>query len=166
MLAAAQDEHAERDGQSLTIGKEQPLTAHSADGSLLRVPDTPENRAVFGSVGTADDSSAWPSVRLYPMNNCLTRSLLAMTWGPAGTDKTASEQRLLDAAMRDYPHVLSKDQVWLLDRLWHGVLRLKALAGLTHFAVRLKSDIRLDKISEILSRSLVPGARSPATASP
>ncbi len=149
VLAAAQDEHAERDAQALTIGKEHPLTACSADGSVLRVPDTPENRAVFGSVGTADDSSAWPSVRLYPMNNCLTRSLLAMTWGPAGTDKTASEQCLLDAAMRDYPHVLSKDQVWLLDRLWHGVLRLKALAGLTHFAVRLKSDIRLDKISEI-----------------
>ena len=149
VLAAAQDEHAERDAQALTIGKEHPLTACSADGSVLRVPDTPENRAVFGSVGTADDSSAWPSVRLYPMNNCLTRSLLAMTWGPAGTDKTASEQCLLDAAMQDYPHVLSKDQVWLLDRLWHGVLRLKALAGLTHFAVRLKSDIRLDRISEI-----------------
>ena len=148
VLAAAQDEHAGRGGQSLTIGKNRPLTAHSADGSVLRVPDTPENRAAFGSVGTADDSAAWPSVRLYPMNNCLTRSLLAMTWGPAGTDKTASEQCLLDAAMRDCPHVLSKDQVWLLDRLWHGVRRLKALAGLTHFLVRLKSDIALDKISE------------------
>jgi hypothetical protein len=83
------------------------------------------------------------------MSNCLTRSLLAMTWGPAGTDKTASEQCLLDAVMRDFPHVLSMDQAWLLDRLWHGVFRLKALARLTHFAVRLKSDIRLEKISEI-----------------
>jgi hypothetical protein len=51
--------------------------------------------------------------------------------------------------MRDFPHVLSEDQVWLLDRLWHGVFRLKELARLTHFAVRLKSDIRLEKISEI-----------------
>jgi len=150
VLAAAQDEHAGRDGQSsLTIGKDRPLAAHSADGSVLRVPDTPGNRAGFGSVGTADDSSAWPSVRLYPLSNCLTRSLLAMTWGPAGSDKTASEQCLLDAVMRDFPHVLSKDQVWLLDRLWHGVFRLKELARLTHFAVRLKSDIRLEKISEI-----------------
>jgi hypothetical protein len=149
VLAAAQDEHSGRDGQSLTIGKNRPLAAHSADGSVLRVPDTPGNRAVFGSVGTADDSAAWPSVRLYPLSNCLTRSLLAMTWGPAGTDKTASEQCLLDAAMRDFPHVLSRDQVWLLDRLWHGVRRLKELAGLTHFLVRVKSDIRLEKISEI-----------------
>jgi hypothetical protein len=149
VLAAARDEHAGRDGQSLTIGKNRPLAAHSADGSVLRVPDTPANRAAFGSTGTADDSSAWPSVRLYPLSNCLTRSLLAMPWGPAGTDKTASEQGLLDAVMRDYPHVLSEDQVWLLDRLWHGVRRLKALARLTHFAVRLKSDIKLEKISEI-----------------
>jgi len=69
--------------------------------------------------------------------------------GPAGSDKTASEQRLLDAAMRDFPHVLAKDQVWLLDRLWHGVRRLRELAGLTHVLVRLKSDIALDMISGI-----------------
>jgi len=149
VLAAAAGEHAGRAGQSLTIGRERPLAVHSGDGSLLRVPDTPANRAAFGSVGTADDSAAWPCVRLFPLGNCLTRSLLAMPWGPAGTDKAASEQGLLDAAMRDFPHVLSKDQAWLLDRLWHGVPRLKALARLTHFAVRLKSDIRLEKTSEV-----------------
>jgi hypothetical protein len=149
VLAAAAGEHAERPGQSLTIGNEHPLEFHSADGSVLRVPDTPQNRAEFGSVGTADDSAAWPAVRLYPLNNCLTRSLLTMPWGPAGTDKTASEQALLDAVIRDFPHVLSRDQVWLLDRLWHGVRRLKALAELTHFAVRLKSDIPLKRVSEI-----------------
>jgi Insertion element 4 transposase N-terminal len=149
VLAASAGEHAERPGQSLTIGKTRPVAVHSSDGSVLPVPDTPENRAEFGSVGTADDSSAWPAVRLYPMSNCLTRSLLTMTWGPAGTDKAASEQALLDAVIRDFPHVLTKDQVWLQDRLWHGVRRLKALAELTHFAVRLKSDIPLKKISGI-----------------
>jgi hypothetical protein len=149
VLAAAAGEHAGRAGQSLTIGKGRPLAVHSADGSLLRVPGTPGNRAVFGSVGTADDSAAWPCVRLFPLNNCLTRSLLAMPFGPAGTDKTASEQALLDTVMRDHPHVLSKGQVWLLDRLWHGTPRLKALAQFTHFAVRIKSDIPLRKTSQI-----------------
>jgi hypothetical protein len=149
VLAAAAGEHAGRDGQSLTIGTARPLTVHSGDGSLLRVPDTPGNRAAFGSVGTADGSAAWPCVRLFPLNNCLTRSLLAMPWGPAGTDKTASEQALLDTAMRDFPHVFTKGQVWLLDRLWHGTPRLRALAQLTHFAVRLKSDIPLKRISQI-----------------
>ncbi|HTQ90070.1 MAG TPA: hypothetical protein VMK84_11305, partial [Streptosporangiaceae bacterium] len=54
-----------------------------------------------------------------------------------------------DTAMRDFPHVFTKGQVWLLDRLWHGTPRLKALAQLTHFAVRLKSDIPLKRISQI-----------------
>ena len=148
VLAAAAGEHAERDGQSLAIGNEEPLEVHSADGSLLRVPDTPGNRAEFGSVGTADGSAAWPCVRLFPMTSVFTRSLLAMPWGAAGTDKTASEQRLLDTAMREHPHAFSKGQVWFLDRLWHGVPRLKALAELTHWAVRLKSDISLRRISE------------------
>jgi hypothetical protein len=149
VLAAAARGHAERDGWSLTIGTREPLEVHSAGGSLLRVPGTPENRAEFGSVGTADGSAAWPCVRLFPLTSVFTRSLLAMPRGPAGSDKTASEQRLPDAAMRDFPHVFSKGQLWLLDRLWHGVPRLKALAGLTHWAVRLKSDITLKKISEI-----------------
>jgi hypothetical protein len=150
VLAAAAGEHGERDGQSVTVGRSGLLAAHSMDGSLARVPDTPANRAAFGSVGTADDSAAWPSVRLYPLNNCLTRSLPAMPWGPAGTDKAAAEQGLLDAAMRDFPHVFSKGQVWLLDRLWHGVRRIRELAGLTHVLVRLKSDIALRRISGIL----------------
>jgi hypothetical protein len=145
-------EHREHagDGEALTVGTARRLEVKSGDGSLLRVPDTPANRAAFGSVGTADDSAAWPRVRLFPLNDSLTRSLLGMPWGPAGSDKTASEQQLLDAVIRDYPHVLGKDQVWLLDRLWHGVRRLTALAQLTHFLVRLKSDIPLNRTSVTL----------------
>jgi hypothetical protein len=152
VLGAAREEHREHagDGEALTAGTKEPLAVNSGDGSLLRVPDTPANRAAFGSVGTADDSAAWPCVRLFPLNDCLTRSLLGMPWGPAGTDKAAAEQRLLDAAMRDFAHVFTKDQVWLLDRLWHGTGRLAALAQRTHFLARLKSDIPLKRISVTL----------------
>jgi hypothetical protein len=150
VLAAADQEHRERDGQAVTIGRDRPLAVHSGDGSLLRVPDTPANRAAFGSVGTADDSAAWPSVRLFPLNNCFTRSLLAMPWGPAGSDKAAAEQRLLDTAMREFPHAFSQDRVWLLDRLWHGVRRVKTLAALTHVLVRIKSDIPLARTGPVL----------------
>jgi hypothetical protein len=149
VLAAAAGEHAGRPGQSLTIGKDRPLAADSGDGSLLRIPDTPANRAEFGSAGTADDSAAWPCVRLFCLTSVFTRSLRTMPWGAAGSGKAASEQRLLDAVMKDFPHALSKDRVLLLDRLWHGVPRLKALAQLTHWAVRVKSDITLKRISEI-----------------
>ena len=150
VLAAAGGEHAARPGQSLVTGRSRPLAVHSADGSLLRVPDTPRNRAAFGSVGTADDSAAWPAVRLFPLGNVLTRSLLAMPWGAAGTDKAAAEQGLLDDVLARHPHVLSHDQVWLLDRLWHGVRRIAALTERTHVLIRVKSDITLKRVSEIL----------------
>jgi hypothetical protein len=150
VLGAARGEH-RGDSPPLTVGKEEPLAPHSFDGTLIRIPDTPRNRAAFGTVGTADGSSAWPCVRALPMSDCCTRSLLAMPWGPAGgKGKTASEQGLLDAAIFRSPHVFAKDQVWLADRLWHGVRRLKALAGLAHFLVRVKSDIVLKRTSGIL----------------
>jgi hypothetical protein len=150
VLASAREEHAARPGQSLVTGRSRPLSVHSADGSLLRVPDTPANRAAFGSVGTADGSAAWPAVRLFPLNSVLTRSLLAMPWGAAGTDKAAAEQGLLDEVLAQYPHVLAKDQVWLLGRLWHGVRRIAALVQRTRVLVRVKSDITLKRVSEIL----------------
>ncbi|HEU5391910.1 MAG TPA: transposase domain-containing protein [Streptosporangiaceae bacterium] len=150
VLAAAAGEHAARPGQSLVTGRSRPLSVHSADGSLLRVPDTLANRAAFGSVGTADDSAAWPAVRLFPLSDVLTRSLLAMPWGAAGTDKAAAEQGLMDEVLAKHPGALAKDQVWLLDRLWHGVRRIAALIERTHVLIRVKSDITLKRVSEIL----------------
>jgi hypothetical protein len=150
VLGAARGGHAARPGQSLTAGRSRSLAVHSADGSLLRVPGTPANRAAFGSVGTADDPAAWPAVRLFPLNNVLTRSLLAMPWGAAGTDKAAAEQAPLDEVLAKYPHVLSHGQVWLLDRLWHGVRRIAALTERTHVLIRVKSDITLKRTSPIL----------------
>ena len=47
-------------GGAVTIGRSRPLKAGSLDGTLIRVPDTPANRAVFGSVGTGDDSGPVP----------------------------------------------------------------------------------------------------------
>ena len=150
VLVSAREEHAARPEQSLVTGRSRPLSVHSADGSLLRVPDTPANRAAFGSAGTADGSAAWPAVRLFPLNSVLTRSLLAMPWGAAGTDKAAAGQGLLDEVLAKYPGVLAKDQVWLLDRLWHGVRRIAALTQRTHVLIRVKSDITLKRVSEIL----------------
>ena len=89
-----------------------------------------------------------------------------MPWGPAGTDKTASEQRLLDAAMRDFPHVLAKDRIWFLDRLWHGVPRLKALAQLTHFAGPAQERHHPDQDLGDACPTIRTSRRSPATASP
>ena len=61
---------------AVTIGKKKPLKAGSLDGTLVRVPDTPANRAFFGTVGTGDDSGPYPCLRALPLTCCSCRALL------------------------------------------------------------------------------------------
>jgi hypothetical protein len=151
VLGASWAEHEERDWRAAVIGRRMPLRASSLDGTLIRVPDTPANRAAFGSVGTGDDSSPFPQVRALPLNDASTRALLGMPHGPAGTDKAAAEQKLLDTAMRDYPRLFTADRIWLMDRNYHGAARIARLIARTHVLIRLKSDIPLRRTSPILA---------------
>jgi Insertion element 4 transposase N-terminal len=151
VLRASWQEHEDRDWRAVIIGRGSPLKAGSLDGTLIRVPDTPANRDAFGSVGTADDSSPFPQLRALPLNDVSTRALLGMPHGPAGTDKAAAEQKLLDTAMEQYPHLFTKDRIWLMDRLYHGAPRIARLMARTHVLIRLKSDIPLKRISPFLA---------------
>jgi len=151
VLRASHREHEQRDWQAVTVGRTRPLKAGSLDGTLIRVPDTPANRAAFGSVGTGDDSSPYPQVRAYPLNDVSTRALLGMPHGPAGTDKAAAEQKLLDTAMEKYPHLFTPDRIWIMDRLYHGAPRIARLISRTHVLIRLKGDIPLTQVSAILA---------------
>jgi len=148
VLRASHAEHEVRDWRAVVIGR---LKVSSADGTLVRVPDTPANRAAFGSVGTGDDSSPFPQVRALPLNDASIRALLGMPHGPAGTDRAAAEQKLLDTAMEQYPHLFTMDRIWLLDRNFPGTARVARLTARTHVLIRLKSDIPLRRISEILA---------------
>ena len=147
VLRASHGEHEARDWRAVIIGR---LKVSSADGTLIRVPDTPANRAAFGSTGTGDDSAPFPQLRALPLNDASTRALLGMPHGPAGTDKAAAEQKLLDTAMEQYPHLFTGDRIWLLDRNFPGAPRIGRLIARTHVLIRLKSDIPLRRISEIL----------------
>jgi len=135
---------------AVTIGKNRPLKAGSLDGTLLRVPDTPANRAFFGTVGTGDDSGPYPCLRALPLTCCSCRTLFAMPHGPAGTDKAAAEQKLLDEAMECFPALLDPGWVWLMDRNYHGAPRIARMIRSTHVLARLKSDIPLKRTSPIL----------------
>jgi Transposase DDE domain/Insertion element 4 transposase N-terminal len=149
VLRASWQEHRDRDWRAVIIGKLRPLKAGSLDGTLIRVPDTPANRAVFGSVGTSDDSSSFPQLRALPLTDASTRALLGMPHGPAGTDKAAAEQKLLDTAMRQYPHLFAMDRIWLMDRNYPGAARIARLTARTHVLIRLKGDIPLKRVSEV-----------------
>ena len=151
VLRASHAEHQERDWRAVIIGRGRPLKAGSLDGTVIRVPDTPANRTVFGSTGTSDDSAPFPQLRALPLNDVSTRALLGMPHGPAGTDKAAAEQALLDEAIRDYPHLFTADRVWLMDRLYHGAARIARLMARSHVLIRLKSDIPLRRISPVLA---------------
>jgi hypothetical protein len=135
---------------AVTIGKRRPLQAGSLDGTLLRVPDTPANRAFFGTVGTADDSGPYPCLRALPLTCCSCRALFAMPHGPAGTDKAAAEQSLLDEAMDRFPVLFTPGWIWLMDRNYHGAPRIARMIQFTHVLIRLKSDIPLRMTSDIL----------------
>ena len=150
VLRASWQEHRDRDWRAVIIGRSRPLQAGSLDGTLIRVPDTPANRKMYGSVGTSDDSSPYPQVRALPLNDVSTRALLGMPHGPAGTDKAAAEQKLLDTAMEQYPHLFAKDRIWIMDRLYHGARRIARLMARTHVLIRLKSDIPLKRTSPVL----------------
>jgi hypothetical protein len=150
-LGASWQEHEDRDWRAVAVGTARPLKASSLDGTLIRVPDTPANRRTFGSVGTGDDSSPFPQVRALPLNDVSTRGLLGMPHGPAGTDKAAAEQRLLDAAMEQYPHLFAGDRIWLMDRNFPGAARIARLIARTRVLIRLKSDIPLKRTSPILA---------------
>lgn len=152
VLGAAWSEHQDQGRDlDLTVGKRNPLRVRSGDGTLFRVPDTPKNRAAFGTVGTGDGSSPWPCIRALPVNSVLTRSLLAMPWGPsAGTGKAAGEQVLLDKAVEDFPHLFTPADLLILDRNWPGARRLARLAERSHFLVRVKSSLGLARTSRTL----------------
>ena len=150
VLGSAWQEHQDGDCGAVTIGRSRPLKAGSLDGTLIRMPDTPANRAVFGTVGTGDDSGPYPSARGLPLTCCSCRSLLAMPHGPAGTGKAAAEQRLLDEAMDQFPGLFAPGWIWLMDRNYHGAPRIARLIESTHVLIRLKSDIPLRRTSEIL----------------
>jgi hypothetical protein len=147
VLGAARDEHDQRDWRAVITGG---LKASSADGTLIRMPDTPANRAAFGSTGTSDDSAPFPQLRALMLNDASTRALLGMPHGPAGGDKAAAEQKLLDQAIGEYPRLFTMDRIWLFDRNFPGGARIARLTRLTHVLIRLKSDIRLKKVSRIL----------------
>ena len=107
-LAGVDGEHRGHDYRAVTVGD---LEAGSIDGSLIRVPDSPANRAAFGSAGTADDSSPFPQLRELRISAASTRATFGVVTGPAGAgggrDKGEAEQVLLDKALKDYGYLFT-----------------------------------------------------------
>lgn len=148
VLAAVVAEHRADGLPAVEVGGGLRLGA--IDGAVTRLPDTTANRAAFGTAGAA--GTGYPQIRHLHVSDALTRATLAVVTGPAGGDKAEAEQTLLDRALAEYPEVFGPDRLWVMDRNFPGVPRIKAmLATGTHVLIRVKSDIRLPRIGEFAS---------------
>ena len=147
LLAAVTAEHRDPALPRVEVGGGLRLGA--IDGTVTRMPDTKANRAVFGTAGQAE--TGYPQIRHLHASDALTRATLGVVWGPAGGDKAGTkgeaEQALLDRMLDEHPDVFDPTRLWIMDRNFPGVPRIKAmLATGTHVLIRVKSDIRLPRI--------------------
>jgi Insertion element 4 transposase N-terminal len=110
-----------------------------ADGMLVNLADTPQNRAFFGTTGTADGSSPFPQVRVVALVARAGRAMLGAILGQAGT----GEQTLLARLVRRRPELFS-GLVVCFDRNFPGHDLITAIldAG-GHVIARVKAGIAL-----------------------
>jgi hypothetical protein len=128
------------------IGDDEPsavmlagMPVGAADGMLVNLPDTPENRAFFGSTGTADDSSPFPQLRVVAVTARAGRAMLGAILGQA----SAGEQTLLKRLVRRRPGLFA-GRVICFDRNFPGHELITAIldAG-GHVIARVKQGITL-----------------------
>ncbi len=143
LLAAVVAEHRADGLAAVDVGGGPRLG--SIDATVTRMPDTAANRAAFGTPGRGE--TGYPQIRHLHICDALTRATLGVVTGPAGGDKAEAEQALLDRALAEQPDVFTPDRLWIMDRNFPGVPRIKAmLVTGTHVLIRVKSDIRLPRI--------------------
>jgi hypothetical protein len=111
----------------------------AADGMLVNLADTPENRAMFGSTGTGDDSAPFPQLRIVALTARAGRAMLGAILGRA----RAGEQTLLARLVRRRPDLVA-GQVICFDRNFPGYDLITAIldAG-GHVVARVKAGISL-----------------------
>jgi len=110
------------------------------DGFQVAVPDTDENRAYFGSSGTADNTAPFPQARGIIAAAAGSRGALGLEFGPSGD----GEQTLTRRMVRHHPQVFAAGRLFLVDRNFPGFELIKDIrqAG-AHLLMRVKSDIVL-----------------------
>jgi hypothetical protein len=113
------------------IGDDEPsavmlagLPVDAADGMLVNLADTPENRAFFGTTGTADGSSPFPQLRVVALTARAGRAVLGAILGQAGT----GEQTLLRRLVKRRPELFAS-RVTCFDRNFPGYGLVSAILG-------------------------------------
>lgn len=128
------------------IGDDEPsavmlagMPADAADGMLVNVADTKENRAYFGTTGTADGSSPFPQLRIVAVTARAGHAILGAVIGTA----CEGEQTLLKTLAAEQPGIFA-GRVTAFDRNFpgHDLILAILLAG-GHVIARMKGGIAL-----------------------
>jgi hypothetical protein len=112
----------------------------AADGMLVNLADTPANRAMFGSTGTADDSAPFPQLRVVALTARAGRAMLGAILGSS----SAGEQTLLKRLVKRRPDLFA-GRVTCSGRNFPGYDLIMAIldAG-GHVIARMREGISLD----------------------
>jgi hypothetical protein len=115
------------------------MTVLAADGMLVNLADTPANRAMFGSAGTADGSSPFPQLRVVALTARAGRAMLGAILGSSAT----GEQTLLKRLVKRRPELFA-GRVTCFDRNFPGYDLITAiLSAGGHVIARVKDGISL-----------------------
>jgi hypothetical protein len=99
----------------------------AADGMLVNLADTPANRAMFGSAGTADGSAPFPQLRVVALAARAGRAMIGAILGSS----RAGEQTLLKRLVKRRPELFA-GRVTCFDRNFRaprGVLAYRPRSG-------------------------------------
>ena len=128
------------------IGDDEPsavmvagMPADAADGMLVNLADTKENRDYFGTTGTGDGSSPFPQLRIIALTARAGRAIRGAVLGKA----CDGEQTLLKTLAAEQPGLFA-GRVTLFDRNFpgHDLILAILLAG-GHVIARAKGGISL-----------------------
>ena len=115
------------------------MTVCAADGMLVNLADTPENRAMFGSAGTADGSSPFPQLRVVALTARAGRAMLGAILGSSH----AGEQTLLKRLARRRPDLFA-GRVTCFDRNFPGHELITAILEASgHVVARVSATVAL-----------------------
>jgi Insertion element 4 transposase N-terminal/Transposase DDE domain len=89
-----------------------PWRLMSVDGMEWDVPDTKENRAVFGAKGGPERESAYPKARVVTVAECGSHAAVLAAVGPSAAGKGSGEQALARPLLRQ----LEQDWLLIADR--------------------------------------------------
>jgi hypothetical protein len=124
------------------------LRVATLDGFQVKLPDSDQNRAAFGSSGTADDSASFPMARVVLAAARAGRALLA-----AAVDASrVGEAPLTARLVRDNPHLFTRGHVYVCDRNFYSADLVAAIHRRgegAHLLMRMKAGVRLPVVQRL-----------------